>query len=148
MKPSAIRLAGGAANSPLWVQMFADVTGLPVEIVKVKELGALGCAMTAAVAAGLYSDCKDAAKHMVTIGDRVEPNMENHKIYQKNMSFTARCLMRCLPFGAISLRNNRTRPSRSLILERKLRCVSAAAFKKQLSSNQNHQPGRDHTAAS
>lgn len=83
MKPSAIRLAGGAANSPLWVQMFADVTGLPVEIVKVKELGALGCAMTAAVAAGLYSDCKDAAKHMVTIGDRVEPNMENHKIYQK-----------------------------------------------------------------
>lgn len=59
------------------------MTGLPVEIVKVKELGALGCAMTAAVAAGLYSDCKDAAKHMVTIGDRVEPNMENHKIYQK-----------------------------------------------------------------
>ncbi|EDO62209.1 hypothetical protein CLOLEP_01070 [[Clostridium] leptum DSM 753] len=26
-----------------------------------------------------------------------------------------------------------------MILERKLRCVSAAAFKKQLSSNQNHQ---------
>ena len=51
MKPSAIRLVSGAANSPLWVQMFADVTGLPVEIVKVKELGALGCAMTAAVAA-------------------------------------------------------------------------------------------------
>ena len=68
--------------------------------------------------------------------------MENHKIYQKNMSFTARCLMRCLPFGAISLRNNRTAALALLILERKLRCVSAAAFKKQLSSNQTTRPGR------
>ena len=119
--------------------MFADVTGLPVEIVKVKELGALGCAMTAAVAAGLYSDCKDAAKHMVTIGDRVEPNMENHKIYQKNMSFTARCLMRCLPFGAISLRNNRTAALALFDFRTEASMRECRAFKKQLSSNQNHQ---------
>ena len=40
--PKAIRLAGGAANSPLWVQMFADILNFPIETVHgVKELGAL-----------------------------------------------------------------------------------------------------------
>ena len=118
MKPSAIRLAGGAANSPLWVQMFADVTGLPVEIVKVKELGALGCAMTAAVAAGLYSDCKDAAKHMVTIGDRVEPNMEKpQNLSEKIMSFTVKVSDALSPLSGRFLSGiTGRRPSRSLIL--------------------------------
>lgn len=39
-------LAGGAANSSLWVQIHADVLELPVETVSsVKELGALGAGM-------------------------------------------------------------------------------------------------------
>jgi L-xylulokinase len=51
-KPNALRLAGGAANSKLWVRIFADVLGLPIETVNgVSELGALGAAMAASVAA-------------------------------------------------------------------------------------------------
>ena len=50
--PEAIRLAGGAARSPVWAQMFADMMRLPVETVDANETGSLGCAIAAAAAAG------------------------------------------------------------------------------------------------
>lgn len=81
--PEVIRMAGGAANSAVWVQMFADALGFPVETIGTKELGALGSAMSAAVAAGVYKDYTEAAKHMVHIARRIEPNPEMSEIYQK-----------------------------------------------------------------
>lgn len=82
-KPEAIRMAGGAANSKVWVQMFADVLGLPIETVDAKELGALGCGMAATIAAGVYKDYKEAAKCMVHVSGRVEPNPDMQDIYDK-----------------------------------------------------------------
>ena len=81
--PEAIRMAGGACNSAVWVQMFADVLGFPIETVDAKELGALGCGMAAAIAAGVYKDYKEAAEHMVHVSGRVEPNPEMREIYEK-----------------------------------------------------------------
>jgi len=81
--PQTIRMAGGAVNSPVWVQMFADVLGIPVETVEVKELGALGCGMAASIAAGIYKDYQDAAKHMVHITQIIRPNPERTALYQK-----------------------------------------------------------------
>jgi L-xylulokinase len=81
--PKTIRLAGGAANSKVWVQMFADVFNIPIEVVKVKELGTLGCAMSGAVAAGYFADYKDAAAQMVKIENAVYPNEQQHEIYMK-----------------------------------------------------------------
>lgn len=79
----AVRLAGGAASSMLWAQIFADVLKLPVEIIDTKELGTLGCAMAAAVAAGEYQDLVEAAKNMVKIKCCLEPNPANYSIYDK-----------------------------------------------------------------
>jgi L-xylulokinase len=81
--PKAIRMAGGAVNSKVWVQMFADILGFPIETVEAKELGALGCGMAAAIAAGIYKDYKEAAEHMVHVTGVVEPNPEMTAIYQK-----------------------------------------------------------------
>ncbi len=82
--PRAVRMAGGAAKSPLWVQMFADVLGLPIETVSgTTELGALGCAMAAAVCAGEYGDYAEAARSMVRINEPVMPDGEKRGIYQK-----------------------------------------------------------------
>lgn len=78
-----IRLAGGAANSKVWVQMFADVTNYPIEVVKVKELGALGVAMSAAVACGDYSNLSEAANNMSKVGKVIYPIKENVEIYRK-----------------------------------------------------------------
>ena len=81
--PPAIRLAGGVTASPVWVQMFADAAGLPVEVVDVREIGALGCAMAGAVAAGVYADYTDAARHMVRVSGTYLPDMERNRIYRK-----------------------------------------------------------------
>ncbi|MGF6768087.1 L-xylulokinase [Paraburkholderia sp. GAS199] len=51
-----IRLTGGAARSQPWAQIFADVLGLPVEITRCSELGALGTVMASAVGIGEYAN--------------------------------------------------------------------------------------------
>ena len=79
----AVRLAGGAANSVVWAQIFADVFKLPVEIIDTGELGTLGCAMAATVAAGVYMDLKAAAQEMVKIKCRLEPDSVNYPAYDK-----------------------------------------------------------------
>ena len=79
-----IRMAGGAANSPIWAQIFADVLNAPIQRVQgVRELGALGCAMAAAVAAGAYPDYSSAAQSMVHIGGQLDPNPVMVPIYQE-----------------------------------------------------------------
>ncbi|MDR3172303.1 MAG: carbohydrate kinase [Treponema sp.] len=81
--PKTIRMAGGAVNSVLWVQLFADILGIPIETIAVKELGALGCAMAAAIAAGEFKDYPEAVSAMVKIKQKVEPNREQGEIYRK-----------------------------------------------------------------
>lgn len=73
-----LRLAGGAARSAVWVQMFADVLAMPVEVIGAEELGAKGAAMAAAVAAGVYADFREAAGAMVSIAAAVEPESSTH----------------------------------------------------------------------
>ena len=92
-KPEAIRLAGGAAKSSLWVKIFADVLETPVETVTgVKELGAMGAAMAAAVSAGLFKDYKEAAKAMVRISSPVLCESKNFPVYRKKYeTYTAVC---------------------------------------------------------
>lgn len=81
-RPAAIRMGGGAVHSPFWVQMFADVLGIPIETVTgVSELGALGCAMAVSVASGIYRDYDEAAQNMVRICAPVDPDMEKYNIY-------------------------------------------------------------------
>lgn len=82
-RPEAVRLAGGAVNNRAWCQIFADVLGLPIETVDTRELGALGAAMAAAVATGGYPDLKAAARAMVRIADRLEPDLDKKPAYDK-----------------------------------------------------------------
>jgi L-xylulokinase len=81
--PETIRLAGGVANSPVWSQMFADVMELPIETVNVRETGALGCAICAAVATKLYGSLSDAAKEMTSIGATFHPQPTAVPIYKQ-----------------------------------------------------------------
>ena len=52
----------------------------PVEVVDVHETGTLGCAI--AVAAGDYASFSDAAKHVVTIKEMLQPNPDNLASYE------------------------------------------------------------------
>ena len=82
----AVRLAGGVCNSAVWVQIFADVFGLPIEIIRTKELGAFGAAMAAGVASGHYESLESAARSMVQVERTVYPIEENIPVYQKKFA--------------------------------------------------------------
>ena len=81
-KPASVRLSGGAANSDVWVQIFADVLQLPIDVIEDKELGAQGAAIAAGIAAGIYPDYETAVKRTVTITKTVYPRLEYKKIYE------------------------------------------------------------------
>ncbi|MBR7142989.1 MAG: carbohydrate kinase [Clostridia bacterium] len=82
-EPKTVRLAGGAARSQVWGQIFADVLQLPVEIVDAKELGTLGCAMAASVAAGVYADAYSAVKAMMPRTRVLMPDTSKAAVYKK-----------------------------------------------------------------
>jgi L-xylulokinase len=84
-KPEGIRLAGGVTNSNVWSQMFADVMQLPVETVTVREAGALGCAITAAVAVGIYGSLNEAASKMTSIKSVFNPETEAVAAYEQKI---------------------------------------------------------------
>ncbi|MCC8027506.1 MAG: carbohydrate kinase [Clostridium sp.] len=84
--PSVIRLAGGAGNSAVWVQMFADILQIPVEVVENSEMGAKGAAIASAAALGLYKNINEAIEHMTRRGKRVEPDRNAAPVYEEKFS--------------------------------------------------------------
>ena len=70
-----IRVVGGGARSPLWLQMKADVTGRAVRVMASDESTALGAAMLAGVGAGTFAGLDEAVERLATLEPRVyEPD--------------------------------------------------------------------------
>ncbi|MEI6101526.1 MAG: FGGY-family carbohydrate kinase [Eubacteriales bacterium] len=82
-KPEIVRISGGGTKSGLWVQMFADCLGLPVEVSEANEMGVMGSAMCAGVGVGLFADMKDAVNAFVRISQVYQPKEERRNYYQK-----------------------------------------------------------------
>ena len=59
-----IRTLGGVQKNEFWLQMKADITGLPVEVTENPEVTLLGAAILAGIGAGLYRDEQDALSRM------------------------------------------------------------------------------------
>ncbi len=77
--------AGGLPEkNKLLVQIYADVTGKPMKLAASDQSPALGSAMHAAVAAGVYADIQAAAEKMGKIRDEVvQPIAENKAVYDQ-----------------------------------------------------------------
>lgn len=77
-----LTIVGGGAKGPLWRQIKADVTGLPVRIPKSVETTATGAAILAAVASGVHASIADAADAFVAFRpDEHEPDPERREAY-------------------------------------------------------------------
>lgn len=77
-----IRAVGGGARSPLWRQIKADVTGLPVSLMDTTETTALGAGMLALTGSGLISSLDEAVKLTTHIIETRDPNPETRQIYE------------------------------------------------------------------
>lgn len=79
----ALRVTGGPAHSAVWMQMLADVSGLPVELPLVEETGCFGAALAALVGTGEYRDFHDAQQTLKHDIRTLTPDMAAHTRYQR-----------------------------------------------------------------
>ena len=79
--PQEIRAVGGGARGRLWLQIKADITGKLVSVPHELETTALGAAMLAAVAGGLFANLQEAATAAVGVVTYVEPNPMHRRAY-------------------------------------------------------------------
>lgn len=79
--PTSLRLTGGAARSDVWLRIFADCFGVPVEVPEGTELGALGAAILASVAAGVHKSFQAAAAAMVRFARVQRPDPARKAMY-------------------------------------------------------------------
>ncbi len=74
---------GLAKKNPLLMQIYADVTGRPIQVASSDQASALGAAMHAAVASGAYANMAEAAEKMAKLERRIyKPNPANHDVYE------------------------------------------------------------------
>ena len=87
-----VRLAGGGSRSPQWCQLFADATGLTVEVADAVEAGARGAAMLTAVGLGLFPDVDTVAEHWVSVVRRHEPDPARGELVAQRYRRWSECI--------------------------------------------------------
>ena len=78
-----LRLGGGATKSRLWNQIQADVYGRPVQTLECGETTVLGAALLGGLGAGVFGSIEEGADAMVHVAGQIEPNPDNHAIYEE-----------------------------------------------------------------
>jgi len=77
-----LAIGGVAKKSDFVMQTLADVLGMPIRVAKSEQCVALGAAMFAAVASGVYSSVSEAQSKMGSgVEKTYKPNAENTKKY-------------------------------------------------------------------
>ncbi len=76
-----VRATGGGSKLTWWMQLHADVCGVPFEVVAQDEPGAFGAALLAGVGAGVYPSVSTAVERLVQVSRRFEPDCDRGKKY-------------------------------------------------------------------
>ena len=78
-----LRAIGGGARSKLWLQLKADITGIPVITPRITEAAAFGAALLAGTGAGLWGSAAEGAERFLELTDRDEPDPARHAAYSE-----------------------------------------------------------------
>ena len=70
------KVCGGGAKSPLWRTIFANVLGIPLELVKTEQGPGYGGVMLAMVGCGQYPSVQAAVDALVEVSATVQPDPE------------------------------------------------------------------------
>ena len=87
--------SGGATRSALFMQIYADVLGIPLHVTVEPEASLLGSAVVAAVGAQIYPSLSQASRAMVSIAGTYQPDPSRHAkyvFYMHSYRETYRCL--------------------------------------------------------
>ena len=76
--------SGGGARSPVWLKIQADIFDRPLMVTDTEEQAGLGAAITAGVAAGIFSSVEEGCAACVRYRDTViVPDQASHRIYEE-----------------------------------------------------------------
>ena len=78
-----LRAMGGAANSRLWTQIKADITGKAIQVPASDAATSLGAALLAGVGVGAYGDFDQAVAATVRVTREHTPNPEHRQAYEQ-----------------------------------------------------------------
>ena len=82
-RAETLRSMGGSANSRIWTQIKADVTGRRIEVPGSDTATTLGAAMLAGVGTGVWKDFEAAARSTVRVNRTTEPDDAAREIYDR-----------------------------------------------------------------
>lgn len=82
-----IRAMGGGANSPLWCQMKADMTGKKLVTLKNKETACLGSAILAGVGTGVFESVEKAAEKIELSRVYTSQGVDYTECYERYLSY-------------------------------------------------------------
>jgi xylulokinase len=83
VKIDQLRAIGGGARSELWLQLKADICGVPVTVPRITEAASFGAALLAGTAAGHFTSAAEAAEEMLHLDRTFEPNLKRMARYEK-----------------------------------------------------------------
>ena len=81
--PQKLIVSGGGANSDVFMQVFADVFGMPATRNTIASSAGLGSAICAAVATEVYPSFQEAIANMVRVRDHFYPDQARHNFYTR-----------------------------------------------------------------
>lgn len=87
LPPTGIQIAdfravGGGSKSDQWIQICADIMGLPFVRPRITEAGTLGAALIAGVGASLFPSFHAGVEAMVRLERTFEPDPDRHRLYE------------------------------------------------------------------
>jgi xylulokinase len=83
VKIDVLRAIGGGAKSPLWLQLKADITGIPVVAPQITEAAGFGAALLAGVGAGLFPSAVEAAGLFLKLAREYRPDPVRSAAYTR-----------------------------------------------------------------
>jgi len=97
----SLRILGGATRSPAWVQMIADITGMPIELPRCTEAAVLGGAILGGVAAGVLPGIVEASERFYAPARVFTPGPDAGKYQEPYQRY--RAAMKQMYPGALGL---------------------------------------------
>lgn len=83
IKIKEVRAVGGAAKSPIWLRVKADILDCKIMTLETHEAACLGAAIIAGTAIGGYSSLEEGVKIAVKPKDEFTPNPEMQELYEE-----------------------------------------------------------------
>lgn len=95
-----LNAVGGGARSAIWLQLKADITGLPIHQIRVSDAASLGAALLAGRGSGLYPTLEAGIERAVSVGTVFEASEEQTAYYEGRLDLYAQLYATLKPLFA------------------------------------------------